>query len=202
MTCNKKTRFPRYNHPGKLLETRNGRCGEWANCFCLCSRALDFDTRYILDWTDHVWAEIYSNSQKRWLHADPCENALDKPLIYEHGWNKKLSYVIGFSRQEVVDVTWRYSSRHREVLERRNECEELWLVKYCNQLSQIRQNGLSKSEKEQLQRRLLTEIVEFLTPKQIKEGEDVGRQSGSLQWRMSRGEIQIPAVYYFKKFLI
>ena len=57
--------------------------------------ALEFDARYILDWTDHVWAEVYSNSQKRWQHADPCENILDKPLIYEHGWGKKLSYVIG-----------------------------------------------------------------------------------------------------------
>ncbi len=37
--------------------------------------------------------------------------------------------------------------------------------------------------------RSVTELVEFLSPKVIKEGEDIGRQSGSTQWRLSRGEM-------------
>jgi peptide-N4-(N-acetyl-beta-glucosaminyl)asparagine amidase len=34
-SCSVRTRFPRFNDPVKLLETRQGRCGEWANVWNL-----------------------------------------------------------------------------------------------------------------------------------------------------------------------
>ncbi|XP_021941352.1 peptide-N(4)-(N-acetyl-beta-glucosaminyl)asparagine amidase isoform X2 [Zootermopsis nevadensis] len=190
-TCQEKTLFPRYNDPEKLLETRKGRCGEWANCFTLMCRALGWETRYIADETDHVWTEVYSGTQKRWMHCDPCENVFDTPLMYEIGWGKKLSYVMAYSRDEVQDVTWRYSCRHNELLSRRNECTEKELLDAIIQLRQERQQDMSTSRKLYLNKRLLAELVEFMTPRQPTEGERKGRSSGSLAWRLARGETDV-----------
>ena len=56
--CKQITRFPRYNNPSQLLLSRTGRCGEFANAFCLLCRSLALDARYVLDFTDHVWVEV------------------------------------------------------------------------------------------------------------------------------------------------
>ncbi|KAL6278796.1 hypothetical protein ACE6H2_022397 [Prunus campanulata] len=114
------SRFPRYNDPLKLVETRSGRCGEWANCFTLYCRAFGYESRLILDFTDHVWTECFSQSLGRWLHLDPCEAVYDNPMLYESGWNKKLTYVIAFTKDGVCDVTKRYTRKWHEVISRRN----------------------------------------------------------------------------------
>ncbi|XP_048211927.1 peptide-N(4)-(N-acetyl-beta-glucosaminyl)asparagine amidase isoform X2 [Perognathus longimembris pacificus] len=188
-TCQFSNRFPRYNNPEKLLETRCGRCGEWANCFTLCCRALGFEARYVWDYTDHVWTEVYSPSQQRWLHCDPCEDVCDKPLLYEIGWGKKLSYIIAFSKDEVVDVTWRYSCKHEEVISRRTEVKEDLLRETINGINKQRQLSLSENRRKELLHRIIVELVEFISPKTPKPGELGGRVSGSVAWRVARGEM-------------
>lgn len=186
--CGKVTRFPRYNHPAKLLETRSGRCGEWANCFTLCCRAVGFEARHILDWTDHVWTEVYSEAQQRWLHCDACENACDKPLLYEAGWGKKLNYIIAFSFEQVLDVTWRYSTKHEQVKNARNLVSEAWLLETMNRMTEERQRSLSEARRQLLLERQVKELVEFFTIKSVRHDELQGRVSGSLAWRLLRGE--------------
>ncbi|KAL7055289.1 hypothetical protein AAHC03_024372 [Spirometra sp. Aus1] len=118
-------RFPRYNDPCKLLETRQGRCGEWANCFALILASLRKPSsqadgcskeevpwfpgvRFVVDFTDHVWCEVWLEEPTtvaegtvaptgRWVHVDVCEGLIDAPLVYEAGWHKKLSYIFALT---------------------------------------------------------------------------------------------------------
>ena len=194
--CNKTLRFPRYHsRPEKLLSWRKGRCGEFANCFALILRSLGYDTRRVLDWTDHVWCEVYSKAEKRWLHADPCEVILDKPLVYEKGWGKKLSYCIATSKDEVQDVSSRYSAAITDMEKaalksRRNEVREDWLTKTLVSLSEQYQNSYDENEKKRLRERRLMEVIELMSPpkREVTGDELKGRQTGSLEWRISRGE--------------
>jgi peptide-N4-(N-acetyl-beta-glucosaminyl)asparagine amidase len=87
------------------------------------------DARLVHDETDHVWTEVWSATQNRWLHCDACEAILDAPLTYQAGWGKKLTYVIAFSRHEVQDVTWKYTQEPvTVVMQRRTNCTELQLM--------------------------------------------------------------------------
>ncbi|CEG02117.1 Rad4/PNGase transglutaminase-like fold [Ostreococcus tauri] len=187
--CVKTTRFPRYNSAIKLLETRRGRCGEWANAFTLCARAMGFRARWCLDWTDHVWTEVYSESQRRWLHCDPCENVCDKPLLYECGWGKKLSYVIAFSIEGVFDVTRRYTQNMRERYRLRGEVYEPWLRKRLAELTSELRSAMLPSEIKELEVQDVVERAELGRPA-VDVGESLpGRQTGSLAWRRARGEL-------------
>lgn len=116
---------------------------------------------------------------------------------------------------QVVDVTWRYSCKHPEVLARRTRVQEAWLLHTINGLNVSvslnsskpahlcgdsdlncfssalmlkRQQSLSPDRKKELTERLLVELVEFISPKKPKPGELGGRDSGSLAWRIARGE--------------
>ncbi|KAJ3334802.1 Peptide-N(4)-(N-acetyl-beta- glucosaminyl)asparagine amidase [Gonapodya sp. JEL0774] len=195
--CARFTRFPRYNNPEKLLETRTGRCGEWANCFTLITRALGFESRYVLDWTDHVWTEVWIEEQPgegRWVHTDPCEAAYNVPLIYEKGWGKKLSYIFSFSHVEVTDVIRRYSRNVPDVLTRRTDIPEEALAKIVQQLNKENISTLPPTLRSEILARRQSDKRDLetchLRAASWDPAESKGRTSGSLEWRLARGEIR------------
>lgn len=189
--CHLSTRFPRYNVVTKLLETREGRCGEWANCFTAICVALGYEARYVRDWTDHVWTEVHSVSLDRFVHCDSCEAAWDTPLVYESGWGKKVSYVMAFSGREVVDVTQRYTQSYGLVLARRLLLSEKELREKLMILNATLRTSMDDWTVIQLQERQEKERLDFpLTAQRaLSEAELAGRTSGSKEWREERGEM-------------
>ena len=195
--CNTISEFPRYNDVEKLLVTRSGRCGEFANCFTFLCRCMGFDARYIYSTADHVWTEVYNHSKKRWIHIDPSENVFDSPLMYEHGWKRTLDYVLAFSRDDLQDVTWRYSNKHKELLLRRNLCTESEMIDALMQLRRKRLENSSDARKKFLILRTFAELSELMIIRNPTEDELKGRSSGSLSWRLERGEANVSNFYVF-----
>ncbi|KAK1432379.1 hypothetical protein QVD17_09275 [Tagetes erecta] len=189
--CSRTTRFPRYNDPIKLLETKKGRCGEWANCFSLYCRSFGYDTRLILDFNDHVWTECYSVLLGRWMHLDPCEGIYDTPLLYEKGWKKKVNYTIAIAKDGVYDVTKRYTRKWHEVLSRRTLTTESSASKVLANLTrELRRNLTSMISA--LEERDRNEIKELEKSQLSQENDSLslpGRLSGDKEWRTLRSEI-------------
>jgi peptide-N4-(N-acetyl-beta-glucosaminyl)asparagine amidase len=187
------TYFPRFNHPRTLMTWRKGRCGEWANCFCALAVSAGFRARFILDLTDHVWGEIFSPDQKRWIHCDPCENTFDAPLMYEAGWGKKLSWVFAFETGGYcLDVTRRYSKKwDTEMIQRRLNFHSLQLTRVLRSrappsIEPAETEEFSKCVQETLPKR--NQGAENGEAQLLKPEEARGRISGSEEWRKARGE--------------
>nr|XP_040221705.2 peptide-N(4)-(N-acetyl-beta-glucosaminyl)asparagine amidase [Anopheles coluzzii] len=202
--CGQLRHFYRYNDVEKLLQTRRGRCGEWANCFTFLCRCLGYDARYVFSTGDHVWTEVWSERRQRWIHVDPCENVLDAPLMYEHGWRKEITYVFGFARDDVQDVTWRYTNDHQRLLQRRRQggaCSEHALLDAIAKLRTKRRAGLNCTPEQMslLRKRTIDECLELLANagRVPTAAEREGRSSGSLEWRLQRGEQQTNTRYMF-----
>lgn len=196
--CGQETKFYRYNDISHLLATRRGRCGEYATCFTFICRCLDYDARLVYSFFDHVWTEVYSESQLRWLHVDPSENVVDSPLMYQHGWKREIDYVIAYSKDNIQDVTWRYTNNHQEVMKLRKRCSEKDLINTLVTLRQKRQTKLLDERKKYLSQRDMLELIQMTVQRSPTDAELKGRSSGSLAWRQSRGETTFNNIFVFE----
>ncbi|GBF92862.1 peptide-N(4)-(N-acetyl-beta-glucosaminyl) asparagine amidase [Raphidocelis subcapitata] len=200
--CGGVTRFPRYTSPRKLLETRRGRCGEWAHALLLFLRAEGLEARHVHDHLDHVWVEWRSRRLGRWMHVDPCEGAVDTPLIYEQGWGKRPALVVAVGAVGAADVTGRYVKDYSEALARRRDggdtslmTEELIEAQITALNRQLRAHASPEARKLLLTRDLADALQLGLTIGLKSPGGGAaggaqlpGRLSGPAEWRAARGE--------------
>ena len=199
--CQLEVRFPRCNNPIILLETRTGRCSEWSNLFGAILYTCGFKVRLINNFEDHVWNEFYNEEEQRWIHLDSCEQAYDTPLVYEQGWGRVMTFILGMSDDGLVEVTPRYVKDWKIIKERRSEKMEIKLGNILEDVNKKMTCGISQEEKNNIENRRKNEIKDFEEKikkdmmennldnnGKIKEEEKIGRQSGSLEWRKNRGE--------------
>jgi hypothetical protein len=190
------TTFPRYNKASKLLETRKGRCGEYSNLFGLFCRSVGFETRLVLDLSDHLWTEVRIGDN--WIMADACEGIIDKASMYEYGWGKDgLCYMLAIGYDHVADVTSRYTRKFMiedfQTRRRGHTTSEERSNEIIFQMNLDLQKKMDKVRLDEIQRRNKLEDAELMHCKQRTEWTEQekygrGRISGSLAWKQARQE--------------
>lgn len=124
--------YSRFHGPLALLDTkasRNsvmGQCEEFSRAGHAILAFLGYETRYVLDFTDHVWIEVRlpKGEKGTWIHADPSEGVMDNPLMYEKGWGKQLTMIFAFTPWTVEHVTSRYTDNYAATVARRGVPDE------------------------------------------------------------------------------
>lgn len=215
--CGRVNRYPRLNDLRALFVTRRGRCGEAANLFMLCLRAVGLRARYVWCAEDHVWCEVRTESRSpvhtrlsttrasssqywspgkdRWVHVDPSEGKTDRPLLYALGWQKRFTYILAFGTSGARDVTLSYVPS-LDLPAGRVSIGERDLRRWLKWITGRRRAGLGEKERAERRREDASERrwesdwlgrVSEEEERAMREGRE-GRVSGGAAWREARGE--------------
>jgi len=153
------TRFPRFHHPGKLLQTKKGKREEWAICCGLLLKAAGLEVRVVTDCEQGMWNEVWSTEKGRWLHCDSVEGKIDTPLLYEQVQGRGIGYVFAVSVGGVRDVTKRYTGRY--LGEQRGKVPEPWVELHLAELNLQAKSALDQDLVQFFEKRDKEESVEL-----------------------------------------
>jgi len=150
-SCGEFTRFARYNSAMHVVDQRRGRCGEYSVLLYQMLRVLGHEARWVVDWADHVWAEISMtrlDGRTRWVHLDPCEASVDENLLYQ-GWGKKQTYILSFYTPNgqadvaaIEDVTEFYTDDKWKAIKKRREDPETQVLEAIRNADNLLRNKL------------------------------------------------------------
>ena len=120
--------WERNNHDvAQIVRQRQGRCGEYAQTLYQLLLALRWPTRLVVDWTDHLWVEallpVQADGSLRWVPMDPCEAAVDDPMLYS-SWGKNHTFLVAIGDGGLADVTATYACDVNETIRRREMSSE------------------------------------------------------------------------------
>lgn len=129
--------------------------------------------------------------RQEWVHADPCENAYDKPTLYAVGWGKSPTPTHAVSKDGVAEVTLRYTPKKELIPAPKIPPETICSL---NELLMNHWAGISgvPGRLAALQSR---SKQEFEALKKLSETDRSntshlgGRTTGSVEWRSARGEL-------------
>ncbi|CAK9071187.1 unnamed protein product [Durusdinium trenchii] len=120
--CNVSSLFPRFRRVRPVLDTHRGRCGEYSWLALRFLEALGFPARWVDNHAGHAWVEAWvENRCGRWVHIDPCEAAVDEPLLYAEQWGRCPLHVLAYQATaelavSVEDVTSTYRPADAEAV--------------------------------------------------------------------------------------
>lgn len=111
VSCEAISRQLRTKNIQYLIQNPSGKADEASLLLYTALKSLKFSVRIVVNLdTNHTWVEFFSASLKRYIQADPIEQIVDEPLVYEKWWQHPHSRVVAIGVYECKDVTLKYTT--------------------------------------------------------------------------------------------